>query len=78
MEVESSPDHPRSLVLSLHLTVGSSGDPILPFKTFVREFDLALMAGLARSTHHPDRLECGQRALMEKLGGRDNLPLVLH
>lgn len=62
------PDRSGSLVLRLHLTAGSYDDPILSFKTSLHGFDLALMVGLTGSTHHPDGLECGQRALMTKLG----------
>ena len=67
-------DCSRSLILFLHLTLGSYGDLIWPFKTSLHGFDLALMVGLAGRAHHPDGLECGQLALMTKLGGGPSSP----
>jgi len=72
MGAESLPDHPGPLVL--HLTIGSYSDLIWPFKASLHEFDLALMVGLTGSAHRPNRLECIQRALMEKLGGGTTSP----
>ena len=71
-------DRSGSLILCLHLTAGSYGNLIWPFKTSLCRFDLTLMADLAESSHHPDGLECSQWALMTKLGGRPPSPLVLH